>query len=120
LGKEFKIGSGVLQIGGRYTYNGGYRYSPYDPEKSAKARQYIVLAGSEMTAQNPAYWKIDGRIAYRFNRPKWAMNISVDVSNVTGHKNVSDVGYNATTNELYYEHHSGMDLIPLFSFQVDF
>jgi hypothetical protein len=120
LGKEFKIGSGVLQIGGRYTLNGGYRYSPYDPEKSAKARQYIVLAGSEMTAQNPAYWKIDGRIAYRFNRPKWAMNISVDVSNITGHKNVSDVGYNATTNEMYYEHHSGMDLIPLFSFQVDF
>jgi hypothetical protein len=120
MGKEFKIGSGVLQIGGRYTLNGGFRYSPYDREKSAIAGTYVALAGSEMTSQMPPYWKIDGRIAYRFNRPKWAMNISIDVSNISGHKNPSDVGYNANTNEMYFTYHSGMDLIPLFSFQVDF
>jgi hypothetical protein len=120
MGKEFKIGSGVLQIGGRYTLNGGFRYSPYDPVKSAIAGTYVALAGAEMSSQMPPYWKIDGRIAYRFNRPKWAMNISVDVSNISGHKNPSDVGYNANTNEMYYTYHSGMDLIPLFSFQVDF
>jgi len=119
-GKEFKIGSGTLQIGARYTLNGGFRYSPYDPVKSAIAGTYVALAGAEMTSQMPPYWKVDGRIAYRFNRPKWAMNISVDISNITGHKNPSDVGYNANTNLMYYTFHSGMDLIPLFSFQVDF
>jgi hypothetical protein len=48
------------------------------------------------------------------------MNISVDVSNITGHDNPSAVGYNATTNELYYHYHGGLDLIPLLSVQVDF
>jgi hypothetical protein len=54
-GKEFKIGSGVLQIGGRYTINGGFRYSPYDPVKSGEAKTYVVLAGKEMTSQLPPY-----------------------------------------------------------------
>ena len=119
-GKEFNLGSGVFQVGGRFSCNGGYRYSPHDPVKSAEAGRYVALEGEEMTGQIPAYWKIDARVAYRFSRPKWAMNISIDISNLTGHDNPSSVGYNATTNELYYHYHSGLDLIPLLSAQVDF
>ena len=119
-GKEFNVGSGILQVGGRFTCNGGYRYSPYDPVKSGEAGRYVALEGAEMTGQIPAYWKIDGRVGYRFSRPEWAMNISVDISNVTGHDNPSSVGYNPVTNEEYYNYHSGIDLIPLLNIQVDF
>lgn len=119
-GKEFNLGSGVLQVGSRFTCNGGYRYTPHDPVLSAQAGEFIPLAGKEMTAQIPAYWKFDGRIAYRFNRPNWAMNISLDVSNFTGHKNVKEAGYNSVTNEVYYHYHDGVDLIPLLTIQVDF
>ncbi len=58
--------------------------------------------------------------ADRYNRPEWAMNISVDISNIIGHDNPSGAGYNAATNELYFHYHSGLDLIPLLSIQVDF
>jgi hypothetical protein len=68
----------------------------------------------------PAYWKFDGRIAYRFSRPKYAVNISLDMSNLTGHKNPNSVGYNAALNELFYYYHTGNDFIPLLNIQVDF
>lgn len=119
-GKEFKVGSGVLQVGSRFTCNGGYRYTPHDPVLSAEAGRFVALEGKEMTGQIPAYWKFDGRIGYRFNRPTWAMNISADVSNFTGHRNANDAGYNPVTNEVFYHYHAGVDLIPLLSIQVDF
>jgi hypothetical protein len=119
-GKEFKLGSGVFQVGSRFTCNGGYRYTPHDPVLSAEAGTFIALEGQEMTGQIPAYWKLDGRIGYRFSRPEWAMSISLDIANFTGHKNAKAAGYNANTNEVFYHYHDGVDLIPLLSIQVDF
>lgn len=121
VGKEFDFGKGrVLQVGTRFIHNGGHRYTTIDPEKSALKGEYVALEGGYNKSQMPAYWKIDGRIAYRFSRPKYAMNISLDMSNLTGHKNPNSVGYNANLNELFFYYHSGNDFIPLLNIQIDF
>jgi len=121
VGKEFDFGKGrVLQVGTRFIHNGGHRYTTIDYEKSAIKGEYVADEDGYNASRMPAYWKFDGRIAYRFSRPKFAMNISLDMSNLTGHKNPNSVGYNATTNELFYYYHTGNDFIPLLNIQIDF
>ena len=121
LGREFDFGRGrVLQLGGRFIHNGGQRFTPLDVEASDRENVYIGDPTMVNTNRLPAYWRLDGRIAYRFSRPKLAMNISLDVANVTAHKNPSSMGYDPWTNELYLRYHPGDDFIPLLNIQIDF
>ena len=121
FGKEFDFGRGrVLQAGARLIHNGGYRYTPLDPEESLKAGYFVGQEGAFNEAQWPSYWRIDTRIAYRFSRPKWAMNMSLDIQNVTNHKNPNGVYYISSKNSLGYAFHPGNALIPMINFQVDF
>lgn len=121
VGREFDFGRGrVLQIGTRLIHNGGHRYTPLDEAASDEENMYIGLSDQVNTMQLPAYWRIDGRIAYRFSRPKYAMNISFDLANITAHKNPSSMGYNVWDNVLYVRYHPGDDFIPLLNIQIDF
>jgi hypothetical protein len=121
IGKEFDFGRGrVLQVGTRFIHNGGHRYTTIDIGESALKGEYVAAEDGYNKSRMPAYWKFDGRIAYRFSRPKYAVNISLDMSNLTGHKNPNSVGYNAALNELFYYYHTGNDFIPLLNIQVDF
>jgi hypothetical protein len=120
-GKEIDFGKGrVLQFGARLIYNGGFRYTPLDPEKSAEKGYFVSEEGEYNEANMPPYWRIDTRLAYRFSRPKYAMNISVDVQNVTNHKNPNGVWYNSNLNQIAYNYHPGNALIPMVNFAIDF
>ncbi|MBT3243817.1 MAG: TonB-dependent receptor [Bacteroidetes bacterium] len=120
-GKEFDFGQGrVLQLGARLIYNGGYRYTTLDEAKSVEAGYFVGVEGAYNQSRMPAYWRIDTRVAYRFSRPKWAMNISLDIQNVTNHKNANGVWYNGNINEIAYRYHPGNALIPMVNFAVDF
>lgn len=120
-GREFNFGKGrTLQVGARFIHNGGHRYSEPDEQKSVAEEKYVASADGFHALRMPAYWKLDGRLAYRFSTQKTAMNISLDMSNLTGHKNPNSVGYDSKLNELFFYYHSGNDFIPLLSIQVDF
>ncbi|SOE23875.1 TonB-dependent Receptor Plug Domain [Spirosomataceae bacterium TFI 002] len=119
LGKEFSFKKGgILQIGGRFLFNGGFRYTPYDPILSAEAGRYIEKAGAYNEGYVAPYQRLDTRIAYRFNKPKLSGNISLDIQNTLNKLNATSVGYVAETNttELQYR---GSGLIPIISFQFD-
>jgi hypothetical protein len=100
-------------------YNGGFRYSPYDPVLSAKTGQYVPLEGKEWTSQVTPYFRIDSRIAYRFNKKGFFGNLSLDIQNVTNHRNISFVSYDAVANKLNFTRFGG-GFIPVLSFQMDF
>ncbi|MBT5428104.1 MAG: TonB-dependent receptor, partial [Bacteroidetes bacterium] len=108
------------QLGARLIYNGGYRYTTLDEAKSVEAGYFVGVEGAYNQSRMPAYWRIDTRVAYRFSRPKWAMNISLDIQNVTNHKNANGVWYNGNINEIAYRYHPGNALIPMVNFAVDF
>ncbi len=121
IGREIDFGRGrVLQIGTRFIHNGGHRYSPLDVAASDIENRYVAQQDQTNALQIPPYWRFDGRIAYRFSRPKFAMNISFDVANITAHNNPSSMAYNAWDNELYLRYHPGDDFIPLLNIQIDF
>ncbi|MDP5170530.1 MAG: TonB-dependent receptor [Bacteroidia bacterium] len=120
LGKEFSFKKGsVLQIGARVLYNGGFRYTPFDPVLSQEQGIYVPLAGASFEGQVSPYFRIDTRIAYTRNRENRSTILSLDIQNVLNRPNANDIRYNATTNELEFRRHPG-GLIPVLSYQVDF
>jgi hypothetical protein len=121
IGREFEFGdSKTLQIGTRVLYNGGFRYSPYDAVASAAEGRYVTLAGQEWSGQVPVYFRIDARIAYRYNAKRFSGSISLDIQNLTSHQNINAVAYNAVANTLDFRNYPGGDFIPVLAFQFDF
>ena len=119
LGKEFALRrGGIFQVGGRFLYRGGFRYTPYDPLQSAQAGRYVPLAGAGYTGKVPAYKRLDMRLAWRFNRKKASGNLSLDVQNALNQRNATNVGYNPLNNATFLEYRG--ELVPVLGFQVDF
>lgn len=120
FGKEFSLRkSRVLQIGGRFLYSGGNRYTPHDPILSAQQGTYVALAGATNTAQVPNFYRLDTRIQYRYHTQRLSGSISLDIQNALNHINATGVGYEATTNTTVVQYRGG-GLIPVIVFQFDF
>lgn len=120
IGREFTLRKDrVLQIGGRFLFNGGNRYTPIDAEASLLEGTYIGDAALTNTARIPEYFRIDTRIAYRYNTPKVSGSISLDIQNILNRKNPSNVGYDGDNNVLFFRNHTS-GLVPVLAFGVDF
>jgi hypothetical protein len=120
FGKEFYLRkSRIIQIGGRFLYNGGFRYTPFDPVLSKAQGRYVENSDAINTGQVSPYQRLDIRFAYRFNARRWAGNISLDIQNVLDKKNATNVAYNALRQETVIEYR-GSGLIPLLSLGFDF
>lgn len=120
LGREFQLkNNGVLQAGFRVLFNGGFRYSPLDPVRSAQEARFIPLAGSEWSEQVDSYLRVDTRFSFRKEKPKYSYILSLDIQNATNRFNPHSVGYDAINNQLTFNRHTG-GLIPVLSYQIDF
>jgi len=121
LGREIEFRKGgALQFGARVLYNGGYRYTPFDPDLSLAAGQFVPLDGSFWSEQVSPYSRVDARIAYRYNKKRYSGSISLDIQNLTNRKSPNRVAYNAETNGLEFRNFDGGDFIPVLSFVFDF
>lgn len=120
FGKEFTFKKGsVLQAGARMLYNGGFRYTPFDPVLSQEEGRFIPLANGANMGQVPAYWRIDARISYRKNNKRTSSTLSLDVQNVMNRPNPNNIRYNPTTNSLDFRNHPS-GLIPILSYEITF
>lgn len=120
FGKEFSFRKGrVLQVGGRFLFSGGARYTPLDAVQSKIKGYYVPLREKENEAQVPNYYRLDTRIQYRYNAKKLSGSISLDIQNALNHINATGVGYDALTNTTYVQYRGG-GLIPVMAFQFDF
>lgn len=118
-GKEFTFKKGgTLQLGLRGTYSGGLRYTPADSALSRQNQALVLDNTQPYRLQVPAYFRIDGRIAYRKNLKKFNYTIALDVQNATAYKNVRNQIYDYIAGQLVYSYQSG--LVPVLSFQIDF
>lgn len=119
-GREFQFKNGsVLQIGFRTLFNGGFRYTPADPVLSREQNRFVFEEGAYFANLAPTYFRIDGRIAFRTNKKKYASNLSLDIQNVTGRSNVTSMRYNTEEYRLLPKK-DGVGLVPVLSYQIDF
>lgn len=120
FGKEFPLNKGrIFQVGGRYLLNGGFRYTPHDPERSQAQGRYVMQLGADFAKQVPMYQRLDLRLAYRFNSKKVAGVVNLDVQNTLNRLNPSRVGYDAVRNETYVVW-DGSGVVPVLGVAVDF
>lgn len=118
-GKEFTFKKGgVLQLGLRLIYAGGLRYTPADSLASIAANEFIPDLNQIYAKQAPAYFRIDGRIAYRKNFKKVTYWLALDVQNATNRRNVRSEIYDPLEQKIKYAYQSG--IVPVLSFQLDF
>jgi hypothetical protein len=120
VGKEFTFSKGqILQVGARLLWNGGFRYTPYQPDSSALLGYYVPDQSQLWEAQVSPYIRVDARISYRFNNRRTASLLSLDVQNASNRYNPNGVGYDPVKRELYNTGYPG-GLIPVLGYQLDF
>jgi hypothetical protein len=120
FGKEFPFKNGnILQIGGRYLFSGGFRYTPFDPVLSKEKGYYVADQTKENEGQVQSFKRLDTRIAYRFNGEKTSGNVSLDFQNATNRLNPTSIAYDSATNTTYTQYR-GSGFIPVLTFQFDF
>jgi hypothetical protein len=99
-GKEFKLGKrNTFSLDTKITYAGGSRYTEINLAASQAYHTEIRYEDQAFAAQYPDYFRADLKLTLRMNRKKFAQQISVDMQNVTNHKNVFQYGYNVTTEK---------------------
>jgi len=119
IAKEFRLKRGdILQVGGRFLFSGGFRYTPYDPVLSEAAGYYVPLAGAVNEAQVPDYKRLDTRVAWRMIRKKFSGNLSLDIQNPLNATNAFRVGYDPVTQTTFTDYRGS--LVPVLGFQADF
>jgi hypothetical protein len=120
--KEFKWGKkriNTIGIGGKVTFGGGQRYSPYDTAKSRFSDQPVVIDGQRNTLEFKPYFRLDVKLNYSWNsRKHLTQELGIDLVNVTGQKNILRLQYvNASIQpQVVYQ----LGFLPLFYYRIDF
>jgi hypothetical protein len=120
FGREFSFkNSAVLQAGFRAILSGGARYTPLDVQASALEGTYVPIYSQHNGAQTAPYFRVDTRIAYRYNKKKYAAQVALDIQNVSNYANARGISYDPVKNELYYALKTD-GFVPVLSFEISF
>ncbi len=121
-GKEFVVSKNseatILGLNTKVLYSGGYRYTPIDLSASIASNQTVEISNNAFSKQNPAYFRIDGSICIKRNKPKHTSIYSLDIQNATNRKNVFGQSFDPRKQKLVTNYQ--MTIIPVLSYKVEF
>ena len=123
-GKEFKLGKDKknrFNIGIKWTESGGRYYTPVDLAASQLAQQQVVMGDAyAYSARNPKFFRFDLKMGYTQNssKKKIAQTWSLDIQNLTNHKNVFANRYNPVNNQINTAYQIGF--FPNFVYKIQF
>ena len=117
-GKEFKIGKkgSVLALNIRTSWVGGRYLTPIDLAASAAEKSAVYLEDMAYSEKQPDYFRLDFRIAYRKELRKSTMEFSLDLQNLTNHKNIFSQTYDERNNRLVNNYQQGFFPVPFFRY----
>lgn len=103
-GKEWKMGKekrNRLSIDLKFTNAGGRAYTPIDLNASV-ATGHEVLSSDVYSSYYDMYYRIDFKTSFTLNssKRKIAQTLSLDLQNVTNHKNVFSVNYDSKSKNI--------------------
>jgi len=107
-GKEFKIGKGKkdakfikkLVVDGKINWSGGQRYTPLDLQASRYHNTTIFDDSYAFSKQLQDYFRIDMRVAYKWEGKKSTQEIAFDIRNVTNRENPFYVRFNPESGDM--------------------
>ena len=109
-GKEWTVGSrNKFSLDFKYTNAGGRTYTPIDLIAS-NAVEREVLSSNAYSAFYDNYFRMDLKAGYTINsaKRKLSQTISLDIQNVTNHKNVFSQSYNGGSKSIQTTYQLGL------------
>ena len=120
--KEFKWGKkrlNIIGIGGKITFGGGQRYTPFDTARSRYSDDPVVQDAQRNQFQFKPYFRFDIKISYTFNsRKHLTQEVGIDLVNITGQKNLLKLQYISSSTQPKEVYQLGF--LPLFYYRIDF
>jgi hypothetical protein len=119
-GKDFKVGrkkSNIFGANMKVLWMGGRRTTPIDLERSVATGETKYISDNVFGQRMPDYFRLDARISYRKNNPKWSWVFSLDVQNLTNRYNIFKELYDPILQEIDYMDQVG--IVPAFKFRVE-
>ena len=119
--KEFHWGKkrlNTIGIGGKITFGGGQRYTPYDTTLSKLHENPVVQNDQRNKLQFKPYFRFDIKLNYRCNSKRYTHEIGIDLVNVAQYKNILRIDYvnpQEPAREVYQ-----LGFLPLFYYRLDF
>jgi carboxypeptidase-like protein len=121
-GKEFrwnkKDKDKIFGINGRVAYYGGFRDTPIDAEASMLAGKTVYIESEAFSIKQADFFKLDLRLYWKNNKPKYSSTLSLDIQNATNQKNIAYSYFDAQQGEVIVKNQLG--LIPVLSYRIEF
>lgn len=120
-GKEFVVGkhkNNFININAKLVFNGGKRYTPIDLSKTISTGIEFRKEDEIFSKQFNPYYRIDLGFNYKLNTKNTTHTFSIDVQNVTNHKNDYSIFYNFETNKI--EKTKQLGIIPFIKYKIEF
>ncbi|MEI7586584.1 TonB-dependent receptor [Runella sp.] len=109
-GKEFNVGNrNKFSIDFKYTNAGGRAYTPINLTASNAAGRE-VLSTDAYSAFYDNYFRMDLKLGYTINsaKRKLSQTVSLDIQNITNHKNVFSQSYNSGSKSIQTTYQLGL------------
>jgi hypothetical protein len=119
--KEFRWGKkriNTIGIGGKVTFGGGQRYTPFDTVLSQYSEDPVALDSMRNGNQFKPYFRLDIKLNYRCNTKRFTHEVGIDLVNLTFQKNILRLQYagpDVPAQEVYQ-----LGFLPLFYYRLDF
>ncbi len=114
--KEFHIGSDVFSLALRMSYTGGRYLTPIDLAASAAAHEAVYDKAHPFSEKQDPYFRADLRLGYRIELSGSTMEFSVDIQNISNHKNIFTQNYDAATSSIVTQYQQGFFPVPTFRY----
>jgi hypothetical protein len=118
-GKEWKMKEmHTLAVDIKGTGAGGKRYTPIDEAASQKAQKAVYDDSRSFELQSKPYFRMDVKITYRMNNPKFMQEFFVDFQNVTNTINIYNQWYDNRSGKIRTQNQLGF--YPNFNYRIQF
>lgn len=100
-GYEWKTGKrSILSADLKMVYAGGNRYLEIDEERSLAEGGVRYRWDQAYEKRYPDYFRLNGRITFRLNRPRVNHEWALDLQNMTNHRNIFTRNWNNVAKEV--------------------
>ena len=118
-GYEFPIRKyNSIMLGFRTTYAGGRPYVPYDVDETILRQEEILDWSRAYESRQENYFRANLRIAFKRNKPKFSVEMAMDLQYRTNYTSVYERRIDPLTGEIHYNYK--MALYPMASYRIQF
>jgi hypothetical protein len=113
-GKEFKVGNGnVLALNFKVANIGGRYLTPLDVAASEAEGDEVYQDNLAFSVRQSPYFRSDFKISFRKEYKRSTLEFSLDLQNITNHKNIFGQIYDKKTNRIVSNYQQGFFPVPL-------